>query len=128
VELWNRRATNRLTSAVYDFVLLIVAVWFALSSAPWVPWTVFLLVNLAGLLLFNNRFVQRDLTLMNRWGVVFVLCVEAGLLVWLDFAATRDAGRTIMAVSGLAFVVGVRLCFQPAEAAVRARRPRPTTQ
>ena len=42
MELWNRGATNRAATLAYDLLLLLVAFWFALSSVPSVPWTVFL--------------------------------------------------------------------------------------
>lgn len=127
MELWNRGATNRAATLAYDLLLLLVAFWFAVSSVPWVPWTLFLLANLAGLFVFNNRFVQRELVLTRRWDVIFGLLLEVGVWIWLGFVVRQDAGRAIMAIFGLAFVVAVRLCFQPAEVATgavgRPRRP-----
>ena len=116
MELWNRRATNKYASAAYDFVLVVVAFFFALAPQPWVLRVVFLIVNVAGLLVFNNRFLRRGLSLVHRWWVLLGLLMEAGLWVWLQAGMPRDGGRTLMAIAGFAFVVTVRLCFEPAEA------------
>jgi hypothetical protein len=115
MELWNRRASNKFASAAYDGVLMMVALIFAIAPQPFVLWTLFLLANLAGLFVFNNRFVQRRLTLVHRWWVLLGLLMEAGLWVWLQAGTPGDAGRTLMAILGFVFVVIVRLCFQPAD-------------
>jgi hypothetical protein len=116
MELWNRRATNKYASAAYDFLLVIVAFFFAIAPQPWVLWAVFLIVNLAGLFVFNNRFIRRGLTLVHPWWVLLGLLMEAGLWVSLQAGTPQDGGRTLMAIVGFAFVVAVRLCFEPAEA------------
>jgi hypothetical protein len=121
MELWNDGAKSRVMSRAYDFVLLMFAPWFLLAAVPWVPWTVFLLANLSGLFLFNNRFVRRDASLTRRWDVVFALC-GIGLLTLWPLVLTLDGERRIMGIFGVAFLVAVRLCFQPAEAPVRGRR------
>ncbi len=118
MESWNRRAANKYASAAYDFVLVVVALFFALAPQPWVLWVVFLIVNLAGLLVFNNRFLRPGLTLVHRWWVLLGLLIEAGLWVWLQAGTPQDGGPTLMAIVGFAFVVAVRLCFEPAEAPV----------
>jgi len=115
MDLWNEGAKSRVMSRVYDFVLLMFAPWFLLASVPWVPWTVFLLANLAGLFVFNNRFVRRDVSLTRRWDVIFILCTIGLLSLW-PLMLTLDGERRVMAIFGVAFLVAVRLCFQPAEA------------
>jgi len=121
MDLWNEGAKSRVMSRVYDFVLLMFAPWFLLASVPWVPWTVFLLANLAGLFVFNNRFIRRDVSLTRRWDVIFILCTIGLLSLW-PLMLTLDGERRVMAIFGVAFLVAVRLCFPPAEAAAQGRR------
>ncbi|MEM8608285.1 MAG: hypothetical protein AAGF92_14330 [Myxococcota bacterium] len=124
MELWNRSATNRYASWAYDLVVMFVAFFFAVAPDPWVVWSILLLVNAAGLLVFNNRFIKRGVTLVSRWGILLGLMLEVGLWIWLGYYFVHnDPVRLVLATAGFLFVIAVRLCFQPAEAEAAPRKP-----
>jgi membrane-associated phospholipid phosphatase len=110
------RANGQLAQGIYEFATLMVASWVIAQAAQWPSLITFLLLNLAGVCVFNSRVAKRRRALSRplTWGLTIVALALTPLFPVLLLADT--AGRMRLAVALGALVAGRLLMVPPAKA------------
>ena len=105
----------RITGRAYDFVVMGIGVWFLMARGGWIPWTCFIVANLAGLFLFDNRLSRRSTPLTRPWFAPLTF-YGIGALTLSPFLLVLDDPGKLRGVVATVIFVGIRFLFP--------RRPR----
>jgi hypothetical protein len=88
-----------------------LGVWFLVSRGGWVPWTTFVVANLAGLRLFDNKLFAHEIPLNRPWFAPLTFLVIGSLTLWPALLVIENDAARVRGIAGLLVFLGIRLFF-----------------
>lgn len=102
--------STRAAGRAYDLLIIGLGFWVLIADIDWIPFSLFVLVNLSGLLIFDNRLLSRGNTLTRPWQAV-VIFVGLAVIMLLPFVWNTYEEHPIRGLVALMVFLGTRLLF-----------------